>query len=244
LQSNSNCIAQTIFFNSPFQLLSWDIAPNWQGYYLMFSQDFLANSQYLQNLLQAFPFLKLDKSIPFEIEKQDLELLLKVFKSIYQEYDGDKQDKFQLIEAHLLLLLNYVKRYFNKEVDLEEIDKELRKADLKLLTRFQSLLDTCFYPNTQLETFANTHSPSYYAEKLNIHPNYLNAIVKEVTGKTASQQIQHHILQLAKSYLLQSNLSVKEIAYTLYFDSPNSFSTFFKKHTEITALKYRRTSKV
>ena len=32
----------TVFFNTPFQVLSWDIVPNWQGYYLMFSQDFIA----------------------------------------------------------------------------------------------------------------------------------------------------------------------------------------------------------
>ena len=24
----------TIFFNSPFQILSWDIVPNWSGYYI------------------------------------------------------------------------------------------------------------------------------------------------------------------------------------------------------------------
>jgi len=231
----------SIFFNSPFQLLSWDIAPDWQGYYLVFSQDFLVNSKYLQNLLQEFPFLKIDKSIPFQIEAKDLDTILNIYKNIYQEYYENNQDKFQLIEAQLLLLLNYVRRYFNKQVKAEEINEVLRKADLKLLSRFQNLIETSFYPDAKLETFANIHSPSYYAEKLNIHPNHLNAVVKEITGQTASKHIQNHILQLAKSYLLQSNLSVKEIAYTLYFDSPNNFSTFFKKHTQMTALKYRQT---
>lgn len=230
----------SIFFNSPFQLLSWDIAPNWQGYYVMFSQDFLASSKYLSNLLQDFPFLKIDKSIPFEIETQDLHIILDIYQSIYREYEGHKPDKFQFIEAHLVLLLNYVKRYFNQQVKPEKVNEVLRKVDLKLLTRFQSFIETSFYPNTQLETVGNWHSPSYYAERLSIHPNYLNAVVKEITGQTASQLIQSHILQLAKSYLLQTSLSVKEIAYTLYFDTPNSFSTFFKKHTQMTALNYRK----
>ena len=26
----------TIFFNSPFQILSWDIVPDWEGYYIMY----------------------------------------------------------------------------------------------------------------------------------------------------------------------------------------------------------------
>lgn len=41
----------TVFFNSPFQLISWDILPDWEGYYLMFSKEFILKSKYLQNLL-------------------------------------------------------------------------------------------------------------------------------------------------------------------------------------------------
>ncbi|MEO1436603.1 MAG: hypothetical protein AAFV80_13780, partial [Bacteroidota bacterium] len=30
----------TVFFNSPYQILYWDIAPDWEGYYIIFSEDF------------------------------------------------------------------------------------------------------------------------------------------------------------------------------------------------------------
>ncbi len=232
----------TIFFNSPFQIFSWDIVPNWSGYYIMFTQDFLAQSKHFSALLQDFPFLKIEKSIPFEIESADLGNIANIYSSIHQEYHGDSSDKFQMIEAQVLLLLNFVKRYFSRQVSQEEAENELRTADMKLLTRYQTLIQTSFYPSAKLETFAALHTTSYYARKLNVHPNHLNAVVKGISGITALGHIHNHLLQLAKSYLAQTEMSVKEIGYALYFESPNNFSAFFKKHTGQTPLTYRQSA--
>ncbi|RNC85853.1 MAG: AraC family transcriptional regulator [Balneola sp.] len=229
----------TIFFNSPFQIISWDIVPNWKGYYIMFSQDFVAQSGLFSNLLQNFPFLKIDKAIPFEIDESDLPDILGTYQKIWTEYHSDSDDKFDLIEAYTFLLLNYTKRYFLQQVDEEQAEQAIRTSDLKLLTRYQTMIQTSFYENTKLETFANLHSPSYYAQKLNVHPNHLNAVVKSITGLTALNHIHRHLLQLSKSYLAQTELSVKEISYALYFESPSSFSSFFKKNTGSTPLNYR-----
>lgn len=230
----------SIFFNSPFQILSWEIKPDWQGYYIMFSQDFLAQSKHFNQILADFPFLKIDKATPFEVAQNDLPTILSIYHNILQEYQGKQADKFQMIEAYVWLLLTHVKRAFNQQLDFEEAKSQIRMADLKLLARFQTLIQTSFYPNAPLESFSGLHSPSYYAEKLNVHPNHLNAVVKNITGQTALKQIHNHLLQLAKAYLVQTDLSVKEIAYTLFFDSPNNFSTFFKKQTGITPLNYRK----
>lgn len=230
----------TIFFNSPFQIISWDIAPNWEGYYIIFSQDFVANSSYFSDIMKEFPFLKFDKSIPFKIDKADLQNILQIYENIHKEYEGNAKDKFKIIESYVILLLNFVKRYFIKQVDQQKAEEALRTADLKLLTRYQSLIQTSFYPDAVLETFSNLHSTSYYAQKLNVHPNHLNAVVKSITGKTALQQIHHHILQLAKSQLAQTQKSIKEIAYELYFESPNNFSAFFKKQSGFTPGNYRK----
>lgn len=230
----------TIFFNSPFQLISWDILPNWTGFYIIFSQDFVAKSSYFSDILKEFPFLKFDKSIPFKIDESDLKNILQIYKNIQKEYDGNAEDKFNIIESYVILLLNFVKRYFTKQLDQQEAEEQLRSADLKLLTRYQTLIQTSFYPDTNLETFSNLHSTSYYAQKLNVHPNHLNSVVKGITGKTALHQIHHHIVQLAKSNLAQTQKSIKEIAYTLYFESPNNFSAFFKKQTGLTPGNYRK----
>lgn len=232
----------TIFFNSPFQILSWDIVPDWSGYYIMISQDFLASSHLFDRLLDDYPFLKIDESIPFEISREDLPEILSIYDRIKYEYLSQHEDKFSFIQTYILLLLNQVRRLFNKNVDARLAKEQIRTADLKLLSRFQKLVKTSFYPEADLETFSNLHSPSYYASVLNVHPNHLNAVVKTITGKTTLNHIHNHILKLAKAELSQTGASVKEIAYSLHFDSPNSFSAFFKKNTGLTPLTYRKTA--
>lgn len=232
----------TIFFNTPFQLISWNIIPDWKGYYIIFSQDFIAQSSVLQDMLRLFPYLKMDKSIPFTIPKKQLTKVLGIYENIWNEYNGDATDKFQIIEAQVFLLLSHVRRFFEQQVDTEMAEHSLKAADLKLMSRYQTLIQTSFYPEAKLETFSNLHSTSYYAQKLSVHPNHLNAVVKSVSGNTALNHIHEHLLSLAKTYLVQTDWSVKEIAYSLHFESPNNFSSFFKRKSGLTPLNYREQS--
>ena len=232
----------SLFFNTPFQLISWDIAPNWKGYYIMFSQDFVSRSNVLTQILDLFPFLKMEQSIPFNIKDEQLVIILSIYENIWKEYNGSARDKFQVIEAQVYLLLSHVKRLFEQQVDAETARQSLKTANLKLLSRYQTLIQTSFYPDTKHETFANLHSTSYYAQKLNVHPNHLNAVVKGITGITALNHIHKHLLSLSKTYLVQTDLNVKEIAYTLYFDSPSNFNSFFKRKTGLTPLQFRQSA--
>ena len=228
----------TVFFNSPFQVLSWDIIPDWEGYYLMFSKEFITGSKYLQRLLTEFPFLKIDSSVPFEVKPEEVSTLVAIYETIYKENTHLKPDSIRIIEAQLLVLLNFVNRFFNAQTKKEEAIAAFRKADINLISRFQSLLETSFY-DTQIRT-DKTHSPSHYAKQLAVHPNHLNAIVKQVTGDTAKTHIHKHLLRLAKARLLQTDMSIKEIAYALHFDAPNNFSSFFKKYTSQSPITFRK----
>ena len=81
--------------------------------------------------------------------------------------------------------------------------------------------------------------PSFYADKLTVHPNHLNAVVKRITAKTATAIIQDQLIISAKSLLRQTNLSAKEIAFRLHFTEPTHFNSFFKKATTFTPQQYR-----
>jgi AraC-like DNA-binding protein len=75
--------------------------------------------------------------------------------------------------------------------------------------------------------------------QLNIHVNHLNRAVKEITEKTTSQLIAERLLQEAKILLKHSTWSVSEIAYALGFSEVTHFNNFFKKHVEVSPLKFR-----
>ncbi|WP_212002609.1 AraC family transcriptional regulator [Chitinophaga sp. HK235] len=109
-------------------------------------------------------------------------------------------------------------------------------ADILLVSRFQSLIEAL---TTNEEASPGIRQASFYAGKLNVHPNHLNAVVKRITGKTTSSIIQNQLMASAKSLLIQTNLSIKEIAFKLHFVEPTHFNSFFKKNTGITPQQYR-----
>jgi AraC-type DNA-binding domain-containing proteins len=80
----------------------------------------------------------------------------------------------------------------------------------------------------------------FYAEKLNMSPKYLSQLVKKISGQSAPDWISSFVIIEAKNYLKYSNLDVKEIAYKLHFSSTPVFFRYFKAHTGMTPLEYRK----
>ncbi len=124
-------------------------------------------------------------------------------------------------------------------MNIASITENNRTADILLVSRFQTLVETLF---AKEELDAEARQTSFYAEQLNIHSNHLNAVVKRITDKTSSQIIQQYLITFAKSLLRQTELSVKEIAFRLHFNEPTHFNSFFKKHTGFTPQQYRESA--
>lgn len=87
------------------------------------------------------------------------------------------------------------------------------------------------------------HSPSYYAEQLNISSSYLNEAVKTTTGVSVSQTIQNEIVIRAKRALAYTDNSVKEIALALGFEDCAYFTRLFTKNTGISPNSFRKNRK-
>jgi AraC family transcriptional activator of pobA len=69
---------------------------------------------------------------------------------------------------------------------------------------------------------------SDYASELNLTSNYLNEIIKKVTGQSAGYLIRQRIALEAKRYAIHSRVCMKEIGYHLGFSDMAHFSKFFK----------------
>lgn len=81
---------------------------------------------------------------------------------------------------------------------------------------------------------------SDFAAMQNLHENYLNAVVKSKTGKTAKACIAEKMIAAAQNLLLNTQLSNKEISYRLGFVECSHFSAYFKKYTGLTPQGYRQ----
>jgi AraC-like DNA-binding protein len=78
-----------------------------------------------------------------------------------------------------------------------------------------------------------------YADRLAVHVNHLNKVLKENTGKTTTGIISSRVLQEAKILLKQTDWNVSEIAYCLGFEEVAHFSNFFRKQTSFSPMGFR-----
>lgn len=77
------------------------------------------------------------------------------------------------------------------------------------------------------------------AEYLNISYTTFRHAFKKYTGLSPSQYFINLKLHCAKEMLRGTNASIKEISYTLHFESPEYFATLFRKKTGMTPSEFR-----
>ena len=111
-------------------------------------------------------------------------------------------------------------------------------ASQRISTLFLELLERQF-PIDENHQAVCIRSASEYAQQLNVHVNHLNRAVKDTTDKTTSQIIAERVLQEAKILLKHSPWNVSEIGYALGFTEVTHFNNFFKKHVQLSPLKFR-----
>ena len=151
-------------------------------------------------------------------------LIEQIFETILFEVHNTKKNKEFLIAGKILELLILCDRMLKAE------KRHLANHQSPLVVRFISLIQ---------EHYKKHHSVSFYAEKLHVHPNWLNATVRKSLRQSAKATIDLKLISESKYLLHLTNLSVKQIAYELGFESASNFFRFFKRHTGNSPLEYR-----
>lgn len=99
-----------------------------------------------------------------------------------------------------------------------------------------------FY-NAVEQHFHENRNTEYYIGLLGLNEKVLSKEVKALTGKTPKTYIDNRIILEAKRLLSYSDVSVKEICFSLGFDEPTNFNKFFRKHTGTTPMHFRESVK-
>lgn len=87
---------------------------------------------------------------------------------------------------------------------------------------------------------ATERSITFYADKLFISPKYLSHLVKEATGRSASDWVAQFVILEAKNQLRFSNKNIQQVAYSLNFSSQSSFGKYFKHITGMSPSEYKK----
>lgn len=78
------------------------------------------------------------------------------------------------------------------------------------------------------------------AEELHYNPNYLSSVFKKEFGSSFGDFLQNYRLQIAKKWLVDSDMTVKEISERLRYNNSQNFIRFFKKKEGVTPGEFRK----
>jgi len=217
-------INNSLYFVPKGTIISWssDHRHLWRGYTIFFKPDFLLESHLggaLELMLSGLQPLVLN--LKHESSKQLSyfceQMLLEQLKSYH--------DTKELVKSWLILFIQYSNRYFQ----LAENTHLSYERSIKY--KFQELI----HLNINKE-----HKVSFYADALNISPRHFTRLIKKVSGVTAKKMIQEKIVEIAKVQLLNTNISISQVAYSLGFTNVPQFTKVFKTNMGLSPSAYRK----
>ncbi len=216
-----------IFFLSPGQVHDLRFSGKRpEGYMINFRDELFNDFLSQKNFIDTLPVFNRNGNSCFRTVSECKREVDTVFTKILRIFNADFHYKFPTIQTLLLEMLLMI---------AEKTQNEDRLADCirsNIVTKkFEQLLE---------KHFQEAHYPKFYADHLAITPNYLNSVCKSVTGKTAGKLIRNRIVLESKRLLMNSGLTISQIAYELYFEDNSYFTKFFKTQTGITPNQFRK----
>ena len=214
-----------LFFGNPHIPYSWEtLSTTYVGYTCLFSEEFFKASDRSESLQQS-PLFKIGGTPILKINEQQREFLNTIFQKMIEEQKSDYAHKGDLMR-------NYVNLIIHEALKLQpskDYDKH-KNAASRLTSVFFELLERQF-PIESSDNPLQLKTAQDYANNLNVHVNYLNRAVKEVTGKPTTTHITERIISEAKALIQHTGWNIAEIAYALGFEYPTYFNNLFKRLT-------------
>ncbi|WP_236252963.1 AraC family transcriptional regulator [Echinicola sp. 20G] len=205
---------------------------NQAGSFCVFTDEFLLKNK-SGVVLDELPIFKSGGYPIFEISDEIAAEIRLIFNKMKQEIASDYEFKYDLLRNYVLELIHY-----GQKLQPASTLHASQNASGRITSLFVELLERQFpieSPNQKLQL----RTAKEYADRLAIHANHLNKVLKETTGKTTTELISSRLVQEAKILLKQTDWNVSEIAYSLGYEEVAHFSNFFKKQTTMAPLAYR-----
>ena len=144
----------------------------------------------------------------------------------------NEYELLQLLSEFAIEIMNE-KGLTTSSADLPEENKLLSETESRpKLMDFFRLLEQNYLKEINLTEMAN---------HLNLHPNYLCALLKKDTGTTFVQHVQQYRIAKAKELLLHTDCTIDQIAKLVSFQKTAHFFKVFKQLTGNTPGRFRET---
>ncbi|MGH1338084.1 MAG: AraC family transcriptional regulator [Aureispira sp.] len=199
------------------------------GTLLLFTDDFLVS--YLEHLeaLKSVQLFNEILGIPkIQLKKQGFQEISTLVERIKQEY-FKVNDAYSLgiirSELHILIA-----KLFRLKANQQPISTH--KKYLHEFIHFQDLVEQHAKQYTKVKD---------YARLMAVSTKTLNNITQTIVHKSAKQFIDDISIKQIKRLLINTKLSIKEIAYHSGFEESTNFYKYFKRQTKSTPEQFRST---
>lgn len=212
---SGNCI----HFVSPGMQQSFKNISGIDGLLIRFTEQYFYVNTENKDLLFRLPFFGFALQHPvIQFSKSEFEKIFLIATSISEEFSEKKSSYKRIILSYLNILILKCNRNTSS---LKSKPVRSDYTSLEITTKLRRLIG---------KHYKEEHFAGFYASKLNVTSNYLNSVVKKVTGRRPTDLIHDQIISEAKRLLIHTKLSPKEIAYDLGFDDQSYFTKYFRKH--------------
>lgn len=205
---------------------------NQSGLFCIFTPEFLVQTK-TGIVLDDLPIYQPGGYPIFQVSDQQAEEISAILIKMHNELSSDYAYKYDLIRNYVLELIHY-----GQKLQPATSLYPTHNASARVSSLFVELLERQFpieSPNQRL----SLRTAKDYADRLAVHVNHLNKVLKENTGKTTTDIISSRVVQEAKILLKQTNWNISEISYSLGFEQVAHFSNFFRKQTSLAPLTFR-----
>lgn len=223
----------TVTSFSPGQVVEVNMAENVRpmAYGILFHPDLIQGTSLGQDI-KHYSFFSYDSNEALHLSDEEKKIFQDCLDKVQIELSRpiDQHSK-RLISRNIELLLDYCMRFYERQFVTRS------KVNRDVLVKFEELLDIYFQsdkPQTE-----GLPTVKYFADKVNLSPNYFGDLVKKETSQTAQEYIQGKLINVAKEKILASQKTVSEIAYELGFQYPQHLSRLFKKRVGCTPNEFR-----
>ncbi|TDN37080.1 AraC family transcriptional regulator [Hymenobacter sp. UV11] len=206
----------------PYRWLPQD--PEQTGYFCIFTEEFLLPAKGTVALVDL-PVFQPGGSPVLLVTSAEYARAEAIFEKMKQELASDYTYKYELLRAYLVELI-----HFGQKLQPAPAQAPTHNAAERVTSLFANLLERQF-PLVTPEQTLRLRTATDFADRLAVHVNHLNKVLKETTGHTTTALIGHRVVQEAKLLLKQTTWSVSEIADSLGFTDVAHFCKFFKRHT-------------
>lgn len=205
------------------------IANGTKGAFVLFTKKFLDALEENIFSVKEYSFLSRGVKSYITLSSTDFKKLQDLFFQIFKLLTRIATPQQEYVAKNLASALVYETDTILENYIAEREITECKQQDI--IDRFTQMIDAYYKTSRKV---------SFYASKLNITANYLSIVVKRATGSSPATLINQRIIAEAQKMIVFSGKTVSEVAYGLNFNDPFIFSKFFKKHTGVAPIRYRK----